>query len=153
MAPVEKLLRRWERRGVGYAPGVDEAALVAFEARHGVSLPADFRSYLQLANGTGDGGDDGGYWFASLDQLAPVAHTWGYAEDGRDCFAGCFVFADWALHCWDYAIQLAGPEHEVGCVFCVESAAHRAGAMAPSFGEWVTMYLRDPDGLVPGNGR
>ncbi|MCK5945042.1 MAG: SMI1/KNR4 family protein [Planctomycetes bacterium] len=152
MDVVQKLVRTWSQAGVAFGPGASESSLAAFETRHRVVLPADFRRYLQLVNGTGSGYDDDFYRFAPLGEVAPVADSWGISDQGVDNFAGCFVFADWAINCWDYALQLAGPEHEIGRVFCVEDANSKPESMASSFGEWLAIYLRDRDRLVPGAG-
>lgn len=149
MSLVQEMISRWTVQGVLARPGASENEIVAFEARYSVTLPADFREYLRLANGT-ERFDDEFLSFAPIQDIKPVAETWGDAGAGQDHYSGCFAFADWAIHCWDYAIQLDGSLPHLGAVFRVEDSRHRSDPIASSFSEWVSIYLRDPDGLHPG---
>lgn len=148
MTIVQEMISRWVQQGASPRPGASEEEVVAFEARHSVTLPADFREYLMLANGT-ELVDDQFLSFSPIQGIQPVAETWGDAGSGQDLYRGCFVFADWAIHCWDYAIQLDDSLPHMGSIFRVEDSRRRSDPIASSFREWVSIYLRDPDGLHP----
>lgn len=87
--------------------------------------------------------------FVPIERIEPVEASWGTAEVGHDLYQGCFVFADWAINCWDYAIQLQGTPHDVGRVFRIEDVRRRSPPIASSFSAWVSIYLRDPELLHP----
>ena len=146
MTLVQQMISRWLQQGASARPGAPEEEVVAFEARYSVTLPAEFRNYLRLANGT-ELFDDQFLSFAPIQDIKPVAETWGDAGPGQDYYRGCFAFADWAIHCWDFAIQLDGSLPHMGSIFRVEDSRRRSDPIAPSFDEWVSIYLRDPDGL------
>jgi hypothetical protein len=144
MTPMQELVLRWQQHGVAARPGVPQGKIVAFEKKHSIVLPQDFRDYLLLANGTSDE-DDELIRFSPLEEMRPVIETWGTAPSGEDVHAGCFVFAGYAIHCWDYAIQLQGASGGVGRIFRIEDGQQRQPPMAVSFSDWVSMYLRQPD--------
>lgn len=148
MSIVQEMTRRWAQQGAAARPGVSADTLAAFERRYSVTLPEEFREYLRLANGT-ESCDSELISFAPIEAIRPVAETWGIADTGQDHYRGCFTFSDCAIHCWDFAIQLdhAGPH--AGAVFRIEDARRRSEPIASSFGEWVAIYLQDPDKLQP----
>src|SRR5437773_2776930 len=103
----------WERGGLCVPPGVSSDELRDFERRYNVLLPVSMCEYFQVTNGNGDMGKDG-FSFWSLDtvklvseELVDPIHT-----DRLD-YPLCFVFADFLLWCWAYAVQL-GPDLKSG---------------------------------------
>src|SRR4051812_421518 len=100
--------------------GADPKAIEAFEARHSVVVPADFREYLHELNGLPeaktregwDNVDSNGFEFLPLAMLRPAEQS-----------ARFFVFARWALGDVCYAICL-GPSRHHGGVVVVRDSLH-----------------------------
>ena len=132
-----------------HAGGVAEDALVEFERRYAVSLPKDFRSYFLLANG-GETNDESFVRFWPLEEVVPVeVELADYAPD-RDLYPGAFVFADFAINAWLWAIQLGGDPGDVGRVFLLEVDGRRKPPIVQSFTEWVRCFLVNSHSLGPG---
>jgi hypothetical protein len=146
MTIVQDMINRWLQHGASPRPGASEEEVVAFETHYSVTLPADFREYLRHANGT-ELFDDHFLSFAPIQHIKPVTENWSDADSGQDHYKGCFAFADWAIHCWDFAIQLDRSLPHMGSIFRVEDSRRRSDPIASSFSEWVSIYLRDPDSL------
>jgi len=69
----EQLLRFWSSLGLEIRPGVTEAALAQFEARYGVVLPPDMRTYFMAVDGmNGEVDDQRMITFWPLEQVKPV---------------------------------------------------------------------------------
>lgn len=134
------ITRRWASAA---QPGATEKALSEFERRYSVQLPEDFRDYLRRANGTGDDMDDLGFQFWSLDRIKPVEVEIDQHKPDRDLYPGCFVFADYLLWCWAYAIQFAGDPAEIGRIFIVRVDGTRPPPIAASFTGFAEAYLAD----------
>lgn len=123
--------------------GAESRAVAAFEARHSVVLPADFREYLIELNGlpesrTGeewDSVDSSGFEFLPLALLRRTERSEHF-----------FVFARWALGDSSYAICL-GPSRHHGRVVAVGDSLH---SIADSFTEFANMYVADSMSLYGG---
>jgi len=147
MAVVDQMLRRWRAGNAAMRPGASEDAIEAFERRHSAPLPKDFRRYLQLANGAEPADDLFAFW--PIEDIRPVEIELAGVHPDQDLFPGCFVFCDWGIHAWLYAIQLQGSAERRGNVFVVEVNGTRRPPIAASFSDWVTKYLRDARELSP----
>ncbi len=146
---VDDIVDRWRQRGVAMLPGVSDSGVVAFERRYAVAMPADFRGYLQRANGTGHDTDDDLFRFWPIEEIKPVEIELAGSSDSN-LFPGCFVFADYGINMWLYAIQLQGDSSAVGRVYLVEVNGRRGAPIAASFSDWVALYLSSPEEIFPG---
>lgn len=141
MAIGEDIVRQWRLDHVAAAPGASDADVQAFERSRGVRLPEDFRQYLQLADGTGGQMDGDQYRFWSLQEIRPVAEVLEHHQPDSRLFEGCFVFADYSISAWLYAIQLIGDPSEVGRVYRVPVDGTRGDPLAQTFSEFGRLYL------------
>ncbi|MCB9886837.1 MAG: SMI1/KNR4 family protein [Planctomycetes bacterium] len=145
----DDILKQWRRDHVIAAPGASDEEVLAFERVHGVRLPDDFRHYLQLANGTSGQMDGDMFCFRSLHEVKPVFEELGHHQPDSQLFEGCFVFADYSISAWLYAIQLIGDDAEVGRVFLVPVNGTRGTPLARTFTEFGRLYLEAPQRLHP----
>jgi len=141
----ERLRDHWLAQGPPPRPGVCPEDLDAFEARHQVRFPPDFREYLSAVNGTGRDAemDTSLHCWWSLEEFVSVAEEW---PEEAICSAPetYFLFADHLIWAPVYAIRLdekgAGSE-----VFAIWSDMNRfeMHPVAPSFSRLMERYFRD----------
>lgn len=149
MGIIEELVRGRGLNTDMHAGGAAEDTLTEFERRYAVRLPQDFRSYLLLANG-GDTNDESFVRFWPLEEIVPVEVVLADYEPDRGLYPGAFVFADYAINAWMWAIQLDGDPCDVGRVFLLEVDGRRKSPIVLSFTEWVRCFLINSHSLGPG---
>lgn len=144
MTASQRIRRHWDsQESLPRHGGADPQAIAAFEARHAVVLPTDFRSYLSELNGlpeakTPEGWDNvdaGGFEFLPLALLRRTEQSERF-----------FVFARWALGDMSYAICLRPSKHH-GRVVVVGDSLH---VIAEDFTEFAIMYVADSMSLYGG---
>ncbi|HWY53315.1 MAG TPA: SMI1/KNR4 family protein [Terriglobales bacterium] len=143
-----KLIEHWRSLNLLIAPGNTEEKVREFESRNGVMLPLDFREYLLSVNGMvqvgGQDCDPNGFAFWPIARVKSVRKE--YAEHSTplpevqdpDAY---FVFVDYLQWCWAYAIRVGAGPSEGGQIIHVGTI--RSKVVAPSFTEFVDLYLRD----------
>jgi hypothetical protein len=136
----------WLSIGVKVQPGASTEELEAFERRYGVRLPDDVRAFLQVVNGFEEGEWDTEMveWY-SISRWAPMdapAHQPSAASRLPD--AACFVFADYCLDAFLYAIRLSPGPDQQNHVMGWAGLDPPSWQMANSFSELLEAYLRDP---------
>ena len=132
---AQALVAHWEEWNVLREPGASEAQIELFEERQKVSLPADFKAYLRLADGT-DGMDKHVLMFWSIDRIQEY-------EDLKNVY----VFVDYFVWMWAFAIALGSPDFPDGTILRVGTIPD-AVQVSSSFSEFVDMYLKDADKLI-----
>ncbi len=142
-----RLVAYWLSIGSRIKPGASEHDLQAFEKRHSVCLPEDFREYLMLCDGlrsedSGHFGGDGNDWRTVI-EFWPLKRI--SAE--RDGVSGeYFGFADFLIDSHWYVICLSADVHLSGAVGVGdENGIDRQ--IGDSFSDFVEVYLRDPEGV------
>ncbi|MBK9370540.1 MAG: SMI1/KNR4 family protein [Deltaproteobacteria bacterium] len=134
----------FQARATQPAGGVDLATLQEFEAQHGVNMPDELRAYFLTVNGMVDSnGDSELYLFLPLKDLRPRSETPGLPSGRNDRL---FIIVDYMISSWFYAIDLnEGPTW--GAVFW-DVGPDDLHLRWPSFAEFITDYIRHPDGLL-----
>ena len=139
MDVAASLRAHWRQApGLRLAPGLAPADLDAFERRSGLTLPADLRAALQLANGFIDdplhGWDDvdaEGFQFLPL-------------ESARLSAGRYFTFCRWCLGFNDYAVDLGAERNgEVLEVYEDVRGGISGRVLAPSFAAFIALYVAD----------
>ncbi len=152
MTPAhERLIVHWKKRGALPAPPATPEAITAFERKHAVRFPDDFRSYLLDANGMSEAGimDNEGFCFWNLSQMKTLRQlnlddgvsTPGFDENSY------FAFADYLIWSWAYAIDLGRESTTRGQVIHVGTLQPRI--IAESFTDFVESYVADSPNLYP----
>jgi hypothetical protein len=117
---------------MGYAPltpnaGATQAQIDALENKHRVRLPKSVRAMYEFANGY-EGFDR---WctltFWALERIAPSIEP------------GFFVFADFLIDSWHYAVRLAMDADVSTAVVISDGCVHKP--LAESFEEFIEMYV------------
>ena len=147
--PLEKLISCWSKSGRRMMPGAWEKEVQDFEAKYGVTLPRDFREYLACIGnstvGQKDWGLSGGkdlYAFWALNEIKSVPEeTDTRSVPESEDPSSYFIFADYCIWCWAYAICV-GP-NEPGKVIVV--GALEPTVIANSFTEFIEAYMQDPN--------
>ena len=153
-SPANKLVEHWTLRGLGIADGNSESVVRAFELKHGVILPVDFREYLLSVDGMMQlhGHDCDPLWFAfwPLDRIRNAQEECSKPRMSLPKVANLanyFVFADYLQWCWAYAIRLSGDRSDRNPVFAIGSL--NDGEIASSFSDFVDLYISDAKQLYP----
>ena len=141
------MVDHWTRNGVAPPlPGVDAAAIAAFERRFGVRLPADVRKYFLTTNGTGDFMDGAFFSFWPLQRVKPLHEMWMSVGPVRAAYPGCFVFADHSVRRCEFAVRLGDSPQRAGPVFRISESSNPSGEqVAPSFVDFMERYMEEPE--------
>ena len=115
----------------------------AFEQKYAVKIPNDMRTYFLELNGNGGGMTGLMYAFSSLSELRK-ASDWG---EGEITSPTCFVFADFAIDCWAYAIEMGSSDDGLNRIHLL--GGRQAQVVAKSFTDFVSIYLTAPEKLDP----
>lgn len=137
----------WEQDGLKVPPGVTSDELNAFKQRYDVMLPPSMREYFQVTNGNSDMGSDF-FTFWPLRDVKLVSEELAepfYTD--RLNYPQCFVFADFLLWCWAYAIYLDKDGNTEGPVYLLGNSEHKV-AVAATFLEFMEMYDANPEDVA-----
>jgi hypothetical protein len=145
LTAAHRLIAYWASIGSRITPGAAEQDLRAFEQRHHVRLPPDFREYLALCNGLSveDSGHFDHEWLGAIEfwSLATIsARRSGVSGD-------YFGFADFLIDSHWYVIRLSADVHLSGPTGVGDELGidERLGN---SFSDFVEVYLHDPDRVL-----
>jgi len=142
---ARRLIEYWESIGSRIKPGASEQDLLAFEQRHKVCLPQDFREYLALCNGLGL--DDSGHFdhdWLGLIEFWPL-ETISAKHDGKP--GEYFGFADFLIDSHRYVIRLSA-DTSVRSLVGVGNEVGIDEQLGDSFSNFVDVYLHDPDRVL-----
>lgn len=129
-----KLRDHWTELGCKIPPGVTPQQIKQFETLHRVTLPADLKEYFLTMDGNGGTSQDM-FEFLSLNKLKLVHDAWNNSTD----FPDCFIFADYCISCWAYAIRLTLHAETNNPVFNLEAKSKTP--IANSFSDFMELYL------------
>jgi hypothetical protein len=149
---------RWQQAGTIALQPASETELARFAQRHHVRLPTDLARYFALVNGTGGEYDERFFRFYALADVQSVSerfhdhhgvpkysdllHTW--PEHGP-----FYVFADYMIHLFAYAIRLDALASSTTPVFVLCGGLYQP--VADSFTEFLALYKRDSAVLYMGD--
>lgn len=126
------------------APPATERDVQAFESKYEIEMDQEFRAYLLTANGmlqsANDQCDSNLFAFWQLDRIRPVAEECPELQTTPE-EKRYFVFADYMIWSWAYAIDFNSSSPCVGKVVLVGGL--REQCVASSFYEFVHLYIQD----------
>ena len=136
-----RLERHWYEAGaasVGPRPSnATESEIADFEKTNAVTLPLDLREYFLRFNGTGDDTDAKLFCFWPIHKLCSLQSNYrgiGEAES-------YFIFADFMVESWYYAIYLGDNPSLRHRVILPDFPSHPE--IAPDFSAFLELYLND----------
>ena len=143
MTAARRLEQHWRESGAADLSGPATMEDVnRFEQAYGLSLPLDFRNYVQCVDGFRQQDsyqDERGFNFWPLSKISRVDRF----EEGKFHFLNddaYFVFCDYLDFCWAYAISLGSSENRVVLVGTKDG---QPKFVANSFTEFADLYLND----------
>lgn len=145
----QKLIRYWTdtRADINFGPS-SEDAVASIEAKYGVELPAEFRTYLREASPTDDQVDDNVTQWWSLRRIKNIPDEYDHevrnVEIAQDA-AGFLFFADYVIWSLAWAICCRAGEN-YGRVAVINGENDRF--VANSFVEFIDAYTRDHSELL-----
>lgn len=124
--------------------------ILLFESQNDLSLPLDLTAYFKSLGNTIVDIDNNLYQFYTIDQFKSVkkelAH-WGGIPNYRNITntlegtESCFVFADYMLHSFAYAIRLYPDRGHVNEIYVISGDKYRI--IANSFSDFMSLYFDD----------
>jgi len=86
--------------------------------------------------------------FWSISEIVPVSEqlndSHGVIYPDRFAYPHCFVFADYLINSWLYAVKLTSDLNQPAPVYRVTRGEPAGGPIAPSFRAFMTRYAEDP---------
>lgn len=151
--PWATIISNWRRSDLPIRPGATLESIKEFEEKYQVTLPADFAEYLQTVDGTGvDESDENVLSFLPLSEIRPVHEvlddSGGVVYSDRFAYPDCFVFADYLISSWLYAVQITSDPDNSGPVYRVTGSDAPVHMEAASFREFMTRYAADPGSVI-----
>jgi hypothetical protein len=141
MTLIDSLRQEWEAQGIANPQLPTSIDLAAFEARHGVHVPAVIAEYFLRVNGTKEGRlrmeDTDLISFWHLDQIETLATV--SPGDPTPGAGNLFVFADWSIEAHTWAVRLSADVTDATLVVITYGPAQE---VASSFEEFLEGYLR-----------
>jgi cell wall assembly regulator SMI1 len=139
-----RLVDLWRDAGLMIRPPARPEAILAFESKYGVALPADMRAYFLTVDGMEDELDPGFNRFWPLGMVKPVEEELPERHEARLAYPGCFVLMDHMIWSHACAVRLGEEQAAVsGPVLQVRTDDVSERQIAPSFTAFVEMYLAD----------
>ena len=140
----QRLLELWRDAGLIIRPPAPPEAILTFESKYGVVLPADMRAYFLTVDGMEDELDPGFNRFWPLGMVKPAEKELSERHEARLAYPGCFVFIDHMIWSHAWAVRLGECQATVsGPVYQVRPDEISKRQVAPSFTAFVEMYLAD----------
>lgn len=115
--PWAKIIEYWRLSEVPIRPGVQPSQVAEFQRKYAVTIPRDVLEYLETVDGSSsDFMDSDCYRFWPLSEIRPVHEvlddSTGVIYPDRFLYPDCFVFSDYLIDCWLYAVKFTGdPSH------------------------------------------
>lgn len=122
--------------------GCTPEQLDAFEAHTGFVLPPDLRVFLALLDGRGSDGNGFELW-PLRDYESVADYEGGRHDPGLDDPHRYFVFCDYLVWSWGYAIRLSRPGEEDAGNPVVAVGVERIYQIADSFTEFMDLVRVD----------
>jgi cell wall assembly regulator SMI1 len=143
---TQQLIDYWSKLGLRVGTANSPNDIRRFETQWQVTLPLDMREYFLSIGGMAEYEIDPETLFSfwPLHQLSPV--TVELPDKSRQTSKGYFAFADHSILAIVYGINLMSESPVYGSV--ATDIEHRMIQTAPSFTEFIRIYLTDPFRLV-----
>ena len=136
---------KWEQEGLLVPIGVTPEDLTEFERKYRVILPESMLEFYLSANGNSDM-DRNFYKLCPLQDVKLVSEELTDPTDtDRNDYPQCFIFADYLLWCWAYAIFLGDDPAAARPVYIVRGEKKRV--VADSFLEFMQKCAIDSKDL------
>ena len=128
------------------------AEVESFQLKYGVAIPVDMVAYLTTVDGSSDGHMDVDLFrFWPLGELVPVHEELdmrgGVIYPDRFAYPDCFVFADYLVNSWLYAVKLTTDPTQPAPVYRVTASETPGEQMSASFKEFMTNYAAKPSSV------
>ena len=151
--PWSKIIEYWRLSGISIRPGVQPLQVAEFQSKYGVTIPRDVLEYLEAVDGSSyDFMDSDFYRFWPLSEIRPVHEVLddsnGVIYSDRFSYPDCFVFSDYLIDSWLYAVKFTGDSLQPAPVYRVTADATPGEQMAPSFREFMVRYAVDPNSIL-----
>ncbi|ENX37804.1 MULTISPECIES: SMI1/KNR4 family protein [Acinetobacter] len=143
---INKIKRKLQKQNISLNKPATWQEILAFEYNHQVKLSPVLRAYFLEFNGIADRNMDDNYFtFVSLGEFQSVESISSYYDKDKFLYPNCFVFSDYLVWCWGYAVLLDQIGSD-GVVYHVGGSTKRK--IADSFTAFLQQYLIDSNELL-----
>ncbi len=138
-----------ERYGVTKFSPASPTNISTFESNYGVVLPPLVRAYFMRFGEDDDQIDPNLSRFWPLSEVELAATNWGLSLNIETLQDELFVFGDYCLDCWGYAMQLNRNATQAAPVYTTAGSSREPNVqVADSFEGFLRMYIEDFDGIL-----
>lgn len=141
-----RLAEHWQRNGCAASPGVSASAIAEFEHRYQVVMPAGVRAYFQAMDGQCPEMGSDLFRFWPLSEVKLVSEELGDIHSQRLSFPNCFVFVDYLIWSWAYAVEMGNSPDLPGAVYRIDDGEN--SQVCTSFMEFIRAYVADPESIA-----
>jgi hypothetical protein len=147
---LNRLVQFWRTDNIAASELAVQKDIDIFNSRHSLVLPNDLVDYFKLANGTKEDYDKNFFRFYPFRKFLSIdvdLKKWrGIPDYGNiintlEDYRNCFVFADYSIMLFSYAIRLHPFETGTNEVYTICGDKHKI--ISGSFGEFIDQYLED----------
>ncbi|RLZ08929.1 SMI1/KNR4 family protein [Acinetobacter sp. 2JN-4] len=143
MSIILELKNKLQKQKIGLNRPATWQEVLAFGYKYQVKLSPILRAYFLEFNGIANRDMDDNYFtFLSLAEFRSVESISTNSDSDKLLYPNCFVFSDYLVWCWGYAVQLDQIGSD-GVVYQVASTPMRK--VADSFTGFLQQYLIDSD--------
>jgi hypothetical protein len=148
MELIMKLGKRLGAKKNWEAQGKFTKKILSFEAKSGYLLPPDMAEFFRMLNGAANQMDENLYEFYQIDRFANIQHSlgsWGGIPNYRNIintfnnYENCYVFADYMMHSFAYAIRLHPDKRTDNQVYIICGDKYKV--IANSFTDFLILYF------------
>ena len=145
---IDVLKKKWRAENCSYTPA-SASEIHDFERERKIVFPEDFKRYLLEVNGTKVDGDSNLFEFYPLDRLETwIEKKWTIPPRAPNYFVAneFYVFCDYMISCWAYAIRLGNDQDSGEVLACGWLEFTK---IADSFTDFIELYLADDERIYP----
>lgn len=144
-----QLIAHWQANDCAACAGASAEEIENFQRHYEVVLPSSVRAYFEAANGQCEEMGNDLFRFWPLSEVKPVSEELDSdIHTDRLDFPGYFVFADYLIWSWGYAVKIESISEFAAPVHCLTGEKHTR-QVASSFVEFIQKYLTNDESIMP----
>lgn len=146
---IAQIVQNWRLQNIPASVPAQKVDIELFQEKNKLKIPLDMIHYFETVNGTNDLYDESFFKFYSLkyfERIDKKFHDWEGIPNYKDIlnsfpdYKKFFVFADYQLHLFSYAIHLNENTSSINQIYVI--CGNEFKIVAQSFTEFLELYLK-----------